>query len=85
MVPALVPGFSINNTGPNIVAALGLGIFTEYEGTVFTNSTNPITTAEPLIVTSCATQQANLNAWDPWNYYGSYYTLAGAWGTQGYN
>ena len=57
--------------------AFANGILTVYDGVESVNSSTTIATVEGILVSNCATWQADLNAWNPWVNYGTFYN--GTW------
>jgi hypothetical protein len=58
-------------------SAFAAGILTVYDGQENVNSSTPIATVEAILVLNCATWQSDLNAWNPWISYGTFYN--GSW------
>ena len=54
-------------------AAFSSGILTLYDGILIVNAAVALATVEANIVSQCAQQQTNLNAWNPWANYGTFY------------
>lgn len=65
-------------------AAFASGILTLYDGSKSYDSSISLATAEAAIVADCAKQQTNLNAWNPWVDYGTFYN-GSSWTSLGVN
>jgi hypothetical protein len=65
-------------------SAFASGILTLYDGNKTFDSSVSLATVEAAIVTDCAKQQTNLNAWNPWASYGTFYN-GSTWTSLGVN
>jgi hypothetical protein len=57
--------------------AFAAGTLTLYDGVVNVNSATALSVVEATVVLNCAQWQTDLNAWNPWVNYGTYYN--GTW------
>jgi hypothetical protein len=64
-------------------AALSSGVMTEFQDYYIANSSVSAANVEVAIVAACAGQQVNLNNWNPWMAYGTFYNGT-AWTIQGF-
>lgn len=58
---------------PLYASAFSAGILTVYDGTVSVSTGTAISVPEAVIVSNCGAWQTDLNAWNPWSNYGTYY------------
>jgi hypothetical protein len=72
------PQYSGVQTITGLSAAFSSGVLTSFPDIVIVTNLSLITEVETLVQDSCTAQQAALNAWNPWAYYGSYF-LNGIW------
>jgi hypothetical protein len=78
---AIVPAFFSIPAG--MLQALASGVYTEYD--YWYNAYGAtLADSESAVTSQCAAQQSNLNAWNPWVNYGTYY-LGGTWHHVGVN
>jgi hypothetical protein len=68
---------------PYYNTAFANGIFTIYDGSVNVNSATTLSVVEAIIQSNCAQWQTDLNAWNPWANYGTYFSLSGTWNSIG--
>lgn len=61
------------SVGPGITSALANGIITEYLDSMILPNSVAGSTAETAMVSDCSAKQALVSAWNPWQYYGTYY------------
>jgi hypothetical protein len=53
--------------------AFAAGILTVYDGVENVNASTSLATVEGILVSNCAAWQTDLNAWNPWVNYGTFY------------
>lgn len=81
-ISALIGGFP-GAVATAYQAAWASGVLTEFSDFYISNSSVTVANVEAAIVAACAAQQTNLNGWNPWMGYGTFYNGA-SWTVQGY-